>query len=146
MLAGLTADKLGTTSCDVRDNPNNLRFCDPATPFRKQFKASGSYRLPWEFQVSGSYIARPGDSVSANYTVTSAIAGRPIIGSTAGATQISVNLIEPNTEFRDYIHQLDTRFAKNFRFSRYRLQAMVDVYNILNLGTITVQNQTFGSN
>ena len=34
VLAGLTADKLGTTSCDVRDNPNNLRFCDPATPFR----------------------------------------------------------------------------------------------------------------
>ena len=54
----------------------------------------------------------------------------------------SVNLIEPNTRFRDYIHTLDTRFARNFRISRYRLQAMVDVYNILNLGTVTVQNQT----
>ena len=102
--------------------------------------------LPWDLQASGSYIGRPGDSVSANYTVTSAIAGRAIFGSTAGATQISVNLIEPNTMFRDYIHQLDTRFAKNFRFSRYRVQAMVDVYNILNLGTVTTQNQTYGTN
>ncbi len=145
VLAGLTTEKLRTTSCDVRDNPNSFRFCDPATPFRSLFKASGSYRLPWNFQASASYIARPGDSVAANYTVTSAIAGRPIIGSTAGAAQISVNLIEPNTRFRDYIHTLDTRFARNFRISRYRLQAMVDVYNILNLGTVTVQNQTFGN-
>jgi Carboxypeptidase regulatory-like domain len=145
VLAGLTTEKLRTTSCDVRDNPNNFRFCEPATPFRSLFKASGSYRLPWDFQASASYIARPGDSVSANYTVTSAIAGRPIIGSTAGTAQISVNLIEPNTRFRDYIHTLDTRFARNFRVSRYRLQAMVDVYNILNLGTVTVQNQTFGN-
>ena len=78
--------------------------------------------------------------------MTSAISGRAIFGSTAGATQISVNLIEPNTMFRDYIHQLDTRFAKNCRFSRYRMQAMVDVYNILNLGTVTTQNQTDGTN
>jgi hypothetical protein len=144
LLAGLTADKLKTTSCDVRDNPNNLRFCEPTTPLRTQFKASGTYMLPWDFQVSGSYSARPGDSIAANFTVTSAYAGRPIIGSTAGTQQISVNLVEPNTMFRDYIHQLDTRFARNFRFSRYRAQVMVDVYNILNLGTVTTLNQTFG--
>jgi hypothetical protein len=54
-----------------------------------------------------------------------------------------VNLIEPNTMFRDYIHQLDTRFSRNFRFGRYRLQGMVDVYNILNGGTVTVLNTTY---
>ena len=48
--------------------------------------------------------------------------------------------------FRDYIHQLDTRFSRNFRFGRYRVQGMVDVYNILNGGTVTVLNTTFGSN
>ena len=144
VLAGVTADKLRTTSCDVRDNPNSLRFCDPATPFRTQFKASGSYRLPWDFQVSASYLARPGDSIAANFTVNSTYAGRSIIGSTAGATQISVNLVEPNTMFRDYIHQLDTRFARNLRFGRYRVQGMVDVYNILNRGAVTGLSQTFG--
>ena len=144
VLAGVTTEKLRTTSCDVRDNPNGLRFCEPTTPFRAQFKTSASYRLPWDFQISGSYIARPGDSVSANYVVTSAIAGRPIIGSTTGTSQITINLIEPNTVFRDYIHQLDTRFARNFRFGTYRVQLMMDIYNLLNSGAITTQNQTFG--
>jgi hypothetical protein len=143
MLAGVTTEKLDSTSCDVRDNPNNFRFCDPRSPFRTLFKMSGSYRLPWDFQVSASYMARPGDSISANYTVNSAIAGRTIIGSTTGTGTIGVNLIEPNTMFRDYIHQLDTRFARNFRFGRYRVQGMVDIYNILNAGTVTALSQTY---
>jgi hypothetical protein len=146
VLAGVTHERLRVTSCDVRDNPNSFRFCEPHTPFRTMFKASGSYRLPFDFQVSASYQARPGDSISATYTVTSAVAGRTIIGSTAGTQQITINLIEPNTMFREYIHQLDTRFSRNFRFARYRLQAMVDVYNILNRGTVTGLNQTFGPN
>ena len=143
VLAGLTVEKLRSTSCDIRDNPNSARFCDPHTPFRTMFKASGSYRLPYDFQVSASYLARPGDSISANFTINSAIAGRPILTSTAGATQLSVNLIEPNTMFRDYIHQLDTRFSRTFRFGRYRVQGLVDVYNILNRGTVTGLNTTF---
>jgi hypothetical protein len=146
VLAGVTHERLRITSCDVRDNPNSFRFCEPNIPFRTMFKASGSYRLPYDFQVGASYHARPGDSISASYTVTSAIAGRTIIGSTAGTQQVTINLIEPNTMFRDYVHQLDTRFSRNFRFGRYRLQGMVDVYNILNRGTVTGLNQTFGPN
>jgi len=48
--------------------------------------------------------------------------------------------------FRDDIHQLDTRVARNFRFGRYKLQGMVDVYNLLNAGTVLTQNQNFGAN
>ena len=62
--------------------------------------------------MSGSFIATPGPSVAANYTVTAAIAGRPIIGTTAGATTISVNLNEPNTVFLDYKNQFDLRIAQ----------------------------------
>jgi hypothetical protein len=65
VLAGLTTEKLRTTSCDIRDNPNSARFCDPTSPFRTMFKASGSYRLPYEFQASASYLARPGARLSA---------------------------------------------------------------------------------
>ena len=111
VLAGLTTDKLSTTSCDVRDNPNNLRFCDPATPFRTVQSVgfvSAAVGLPGERE-----LYRPaGRQRLGELHRDQRIAGRPIIGSTAGATQISVNLIEPNTMFRDYIHQLDTRFAK----------------------------------
>ena len=154
-LGGVTTEKLATDDCDgrtptatnasARDNPNGLRFCAPAAPFRTMFKLSGAYELPYEFQLSGSFTSRPGADISATYTVTSAIAGRPIITSTAGATQMTVNLVEPNTMFRDYINNLDMRIARNFRFGRYRLQGMVDIYNVFNAGAVTTLNTTFGA-
>ena len=86
--------------------------------------------------MSGTFLAVPGASINANYTVTAAIAGRPIIGSTAGATTITVNLIEPNTVFLDYRKQLDMRIARTFRFDRYRMQGFADIFNVLNAGTV----------
>ncbi|MGQ0736962.1 MAG: TonB-dependent receptor [Acidobacteriota bacterium] len=146
LLGGITTERLETNSCDQRDNPNSLRFCDASSPFRTILKASGAYELPFDFQISGAFYARPGADIAANYTVTSAIAGRPIIASTAGASQISVNLIEPNTMLRDYINNLDVRITRTFRLGRYRLQGLVDIYNLLNAGTVTTLSQTYGSN
>jgi hypothetical protein len=147
LFGGVTTDRRATTTCDERDNPNSARFCDATPPFRTTFKMSAAYQLPYDFQLSGSFLAQPGPSVAANYTVTAAIAGRPIIGSTAGATTISVNLVEPNTVFLDYRKQLDLRLAKNFRFgSRTRVQGFADFFNILNSGTVTRVNETYSAN
>lgn len=147
LFGGITTDRRATTSCDERDNPNSARFCDAVPPFRTTFKMSAAYQLPYEFQLSGSFLAQPGPSVAANYTVTAAIAGQPIIGSTAGATTIGVNLIEPNTVFLDYRRQLDLRLGKSFRFgSRTRLQGFADFFNILNAGAVTRVNETYGAN
>ena len=145
LLGGVTHERSVSTTCDQRDNPNSLRFCDSKGPYRTLFKLAGSYELPYAVQVSAFYAARPGASISANLVVTSALAGRPIIGSTAGASQISVNLIEPNTMFYDDIHQIDFRLARTFRFDRYRIQGLVDVYNLLNAGTVTSVNTNFGA-
>jgi hypothetical protein len=145
LLGGVTHERAVSTTCDQRDNPNGLRFCDSSGPFRTLFKLAGSYELPYAVQIAGSFIARPGASISANYTVTSALAGRPIISNTAGAAQIAVNLVEPNTMFYDYINQVDLRVARTFRFGKYRLQGLVDIYNLLNAGTVTTLNTTFGA-
>ena len=146
LFGGYTIDRRATTSCDERDNPNSARFCDATPPFRGTFKMSAAYQLPWDMQLSGSFLAQPGPSVAANYTVTAGIAGRPIIGSTAGATTIGVNLIEPNTVFLDYRRQLDLRIGKNFRFgSRTRIQGFADFFNILNAGAVTRVNETYGA-
>jgi hypothetical protein len=145
LFGGVNIERRATTSCDERDNPNGFRFCDSVPPFRTTFKLSGAYTLPWDFQLSGTFQAIPGSSIAANYSVTSAIAGRPIIGSTAGATTISVNLVEPNTMFLDYRKQLDVRVARNFRVDRYRFQPFMDIFNFLNSGTVLRVNQTFGS-
>ena len=84
LFGGVTTDRRATIDCDgttnvattPRDNPNGLRFCDATPPFRTTFKMSGTYQLPYEFQMSGTFMAIPGPSVAANYTVTAAIAGR----------------------------------------------------------------------
>jgi Carboxypeptidase regulatory-like domain len=144
---GINTERRASTSCDERDNPNGLRFCDSIPPFRTTYKLSGAYNLPWDFQLSGTFQAIPGPSIAANYTVTAAIAQRTIIGSTAGGTTIAVNLVEPNTLFLDYKKQFDMRLAKSFRFGgRYRIQGFMDVFNVLNSGTVLRVNQTYGSN
>jgi hypothetical protein len=147
LFGGITTDRRATTTCDERDNPNSARFCDAVPPFRTVYKMSAAYQLPYEFQLSGSFLAQPGPSVAANYTVTAAIAGRPIIGSTAGATTIGVNLIQPNSVFLDTRKVLDLRLGRTFRFgSRTRVQGFADFFNILNAGTVTRVNEVYGSN
>lgn len=147
LFGGITTDRRATTSCDERDNPNSARFCDAVPPFRTTFKMSAAYQLPYEFQLSGSFLSRPGPSVAANYTVTAGIAGRPIIGSTAGATTLGVNLVQPSTVFLDTFNQLDLRLGRTFRIgSRTRIQGFADFFNILNAGTVTRVNETYGAN
>ncbi|HYE89309.1 MAG TPA: TonB-dependent receptor [Vicinamibacterales bacterium] len=154
LFGGVNTERRATTDCDgstnatttARDNPNGLRFCDSVPPFRTTFKMSFAYQMPWEFQLSGTYMAIPGPSVNANYTVTQAIAGRPIIGTTAGGTTMSVNLVESNTMFLDYQKQANVRVARSFRFDRYRIQGFADVFNLLNAGTVVRVNETYGSN
>jgi hypothetical protein len=54
-----------------------------------------------------------------------------------------VNLIEPNTLFLDYRHQLDGRVARNFRVGRSRIQGFVDIFNVFNAGTVTGVNTNY---
>ena len=146
MFGGVTTDRRAATTCDERDNPNSKRFCDAVPPFRTTLKFSAAYQLPYQFQLSGSFLATPGPSVAANYTVTAAIAGRTIVGSTAGGTTINVNLVQPNTVFLDYQKRLDLRLARTFRADRFKIQGFADVFNVLNAGTVVRVNETYGAN
>jgi hypothetical protein len=167
LFGGVTTDRLVTSNCDgstatfdvgargasARDNPNSLRFCNvtlatsgqPAGVFRTTVKASGAYMFPYDIQLSGSFSSIPGPGVRADYTVTSAIAGRPIIGSTTGTASTVVNLVEPNSIFLDYQNRLDMRIGKTFRVDRTRMQAFADIFNVLNAGTVMSVNQTYGA-
>src|SRR2546430_7747847 len=40
LFGGVTTDRRASTSCDVRDNANDFRFCDSVPPFRTTVKAS----------------------------------------------------------------------------------------------------------
>jgi hypothetical protein len=167
VFGGVTTDRLITSSCDgstttqdvgargasARDNPNSLRFCEvnlatagqPAGVFRTTVKASAAYSFPYDVQLSGSFTSIPGPGVRADYTVTSAIAGRPIIGSTTGAASFVVNLVEPNSLFLDYQNRLDLRIGKGFRFGQRKVQGFADIFNVFNAGTALTVNQTYAA-
>jgi hypothetical protein len=85
-------------------------------------------------------VLRPGASYGANYAVNSAIAGVPL----TGGGSLTVPLIEPNTEFYDYVRSFDLRIARTFRAGGMRAQPQVDVFNLFNSSTITSVNQNYG--
>ena len=53
--------------------------------------------------------------------------------------------IEPGTMFTDYLNTLDLRLARTFTIGKTRLQGLLDIYNLLNAGTVTTVNTTFGA-
>jgi hypothetical protein len=42
------------------------------------------------------------------------------------------------------LNQTDLRFASIFNYGRYRLQGMIDIYNVFNSSTVLAYNTTFG--
>jgi hypothetical protein len=156
IFGGLTTDRRADTTCDgttnvtgtsTRDNPNSLRFCDSILPFRSTLKTSAAYTFPYDIQVSGSFSSIPQGAISANYTVTAAIAGRPvIIGSPSGGTSTTVNLVQSNTMFLDRQNLVNMRLAKIFKLGKTtKIQGFMDILNVLNAGTVTSVNQTYAA-
>jgi hypothetical protein len=136
-------------TCELREvlpemsllNPNCLQ--EPR--FLTDFKGLGSYTIPRiDVQVSGTFQSLPGDSLDANYTVSSAVIaqtlGRPLSGN---ATNATINVLAPGDVYGDRINQLDFRVGKVLRFGRYRTQFSLDLYNALNSSAIESYNQAF---
>ena len=65
--------------------------------------------------------------------------GRPL----STAPTVSVNVIPPGTVYGDRLNQLDVRLGKNFRVQRYRINASVDVYNVLNSDAVLNEKSAY---
>ena len=121
-------------------------YCKWKLPFRgqAQYKASTIYPGPWGIQVAGVFQNVAGVPQSANYPAPSVLIapslGRPLA---AGGTA-NVTMLEPNTRFEDRLTQVDLRLSKILRFGKGRVQASVDIYNILNARTVLAANGTYG--
>jgi hypothetical protein len=145
---GITHERTAIDNCtDLDDsNPNNRRFCKRVPPFRTLYKGSVGYRLPYDVQLAGSFQARPGIAIGADYAVTSAVStatgGVPLTG---GISTISVNLIDPTTTYYDYVYTNDVTVSRVFRFGRTRIRGFVEMFNFLNNSTIFTRNETFGA-
>jgi hypothetical protein len=118
------------------------------TPFsaQTQYKLHGVFPFKYDIVASFAFQNLSGPAISANYTATNAevipTLGRPL---SAGATTVTVPIIEPQTMFEDRISRLDMRIGKIFRYGRLRLQANLDAYNVLNSSAVRAVNTSYGA-
>ena len=131
------------TASNVADptDPNNLIFGrgEVGNSQPHQFKLSGSYVLPGDLSVSGSFAANSG-----NPRVRRLNVGRALVPGLTRATQ-TVNL-EPNDANRyDRWVMLDLRVGRIFRVGNLRFEPFADAYNLLNRNTILSEVTTVGS-
>jgi hypothetical protein len=89
-------------------------------------------------------VASNGNSLSANYNVSTAIlqpqTGRSLV---AGLPFQTVNLLPLGHDFPDRLNSLDLRFGKILRFGSTRTTVAIDLYNVFNSNTGTAYNQTY---
>jgi len=133
--AGLTGSNVSPTS----------PYCHVAYGVLTQVRGLAAYVVPkLDLQVSGVFQSKPGPLLLANYAVPAAVVaqslGRPPAGNVPNVT---VNLIEPGTQYGNRVNQIDIRVAKILSFGSRRATIGVDVYNLLNAGTVLTYNNTF---
>jgi hypothetical protein len=154
---GVSTGRTSMDVCDLRAKLPELVVAAPFTvgptsptchidsAFLTQVKFLGSYAVPKvDVQVSASFRSQPGPNIAANYIATNAITapslGRPLSG---GAANVTVNLVEPGTQYGEQTNLLDLRFAKVLKFSKYRTSLNLDLSNALNSSGITTYNNNY---
>ena len=125
---------------------DGTRACHQDLAYRADFKLVGSYQLPYDITLSGTYqfvrgiqnaVAVGGanaPSILATWTAMPASATTLGRAFSSGATTKSVNLIPVGYDYGpNNLNQLDVQIAKAVRFSkRYRVRINLDAYNLFN--------------
>jgi hypothetical protein len=172
---GVNTGQTVTNNCFVVDTPQQAsasQFCEVTEPWaaQTQVKVSGSYPLPWSSSISAVFQNLPG--ISTNSTVSSTLLsaiGSAVLSSprvytnaeifpslgrnlsecptaTGACTATrTVGLVEPFSLRENRLNQLDIRLAKTFRVGPSRLQASVDIFNLLNASTVLLTNPNYGT-
>lgn len=144
MSGGLNGGRAETDSCFIVDSPSQ-RFCRVAPPFLNQFKLTGVFPLPWNLQASAALQSIPGPMIQASYVATNAEI-RPSLGRNLAAGvngNVTIDLIEPGTQYGDRANNVDVRFARRFQLPYGRVMASMDVFNILNSSDILTINTRY---
>jgi Carboxypeptidase regulatory-like domain len=124
-------------------------FCHQESGWVTTYKALGSYNLPWDVRVSGTFQSIIGPIVGANVVYNNAdIAAGRVQGLGRPnflASQSQIGVIEPGTQYGDRLNQIDWRFTKIFRMAKGRaLEASMDIYNAFNSDAILTQQNAYG--
>ncbi|HYM23797.1 MAG TPA: TonB-dependent receptor plug domain-containing protein, partial [Vicinamibacterales bacterium] len=142
-VAGVLASSAGTLANAAGLGTPSTLYCHVAPPFQADVKGAASYPLPWfGVMASATLQNRPGPQILARYTVSSAQVQN--LGRNLGLGTAATQLIAPGTEYGDRVTQLDVRFGKFFRMPHGRIQATMDLFNVMNSSGILALNTTFG--
>jgi len=116
------------------NNQGDIGFDSPY-----QIRGGFSYQFPAGFQLSGSLRESSGLPQTRTYVVTTA--------QVPNLTQVTQNVqVAERGEFRyPWVHLLDLRIAKSFRYGSTRFEPTVDIFNVFNDDAVTNAVQTIGT-
>jgi hypothetical protein len=120
--------------------PDGSTACHREYGYRPDLKMSGSYTLPWDVQLAGTFqFSRgiqnggAGPSLNATWNVTSAQAVLSGARTWTGVASRGINLIREGSDYGKHnLNQLDMKLAKRFTINKVRLRVDFDLYNIFN--------------
>jgi hypothetical protein len=120
--------------------PDGTTSCRREYPYRPDLKLSGSYTLPWDIVLAGTYqysrgvqTGGAGPSIQANFNISSGQAASLGARPWNGAASRTIQLIREGLMYGDHdLNQLDVKLAKRFTFGEYRVRFDFDIYNVFN--------------
>src|SRR5262249_5173273 len=146
--------------------PRNSAYCHIVSSWwngiGSQVKVQGVYPMAYGVQVSGTFKNIPGipqtaSLVASNATVAASL-GRslsacPAIGNCTATVTNQIVPFALNTGstaasavlFDERLNEFDVRLTKEIRLSRWRVQPLVDLYNVFNNRPPQAINPTFGA-
>jgi hypothetical protein len=128
-------------------------YCHNEPGYITKANLIASYVVPKiDVLIASTFRSDQGAVLAANWNAPSATVVNPALQAatgnpnrtvTGGATTTSINLVAPGQVWGDRVNELDFRFGKILKFGRMRVNAGIDVYNILNQAAVLTYNQTF---
>jgi hypothetical protein len=117
------------------------QFCKRDGTFLTQVKGYVGYIIPKaDVQVSTTVQSLPGVPIEARLNSPF----NPNVGGLASLPFAAFfHVLEPGKQYGERVNQIDVRLGKLFRFSGTRAMVSLDIYNLLNVDTITAQDNGF---
>lgn len=117
---------------DVRSGQGGYRRRLPEWSYAMRF--SGTYQLPWGLLYASTFSAQSGDWY-----------GRDVQIRDANGANVTIR-VEPHAGRYEWVKIWDNRISKRVRtFGNQTVEAMLDVFNTMNVNTITAQRNVMGS-
>jgi hypothetical protein len=144
MLAGYT---YSTTKVDMTSlaNPNNA-FVNAAGENggrRHNFKASGSYDLPYGILFGFGFRLNSGLPVTRTWQIPSCSA--TVLTNCVRQASFAINAEPRGSQLLDWLHTLDLRGGRRFRIGNgHELDLSIDLYNVTNANTTYAVRTTTG--